>query len=197
MDMKTMNVAMASPEFAVLKGALGQMGRFLGLPVRMPGMLRDSKILDAQAGFETALAGLAAAFAADLVDAGQLDSDLLVDYADPVFCDECMGALRRLTRNLDVDEKALALDVIFKVGHGGSFLSHAHTFKHFRQELWQPGIMARQNWASWEASGARSIRDVALTSALDILKSHHGHELPPGARQEIDSILSKLGTSAA
>lgn len=196
MDMKTMNVTMASPEFAVLKGALAQMGRFIGLPVRMPGMLRDSKTLDAQAGFETALTGTAAALAADLVDAGQLDSDLLVDYADPVFCDECMGALRRLGRNLEVDEKTLALEVISKVGHGGSFLGHAHTFKNFRQELWQPKILDHQGWARWEASGGRSIRDVALARALDILESHPEGELPPGALPEIDSILNKLGSPA-
>ena len=194
MDMKTMNVTMASPEFSILKGALAQMGRFLGLPVRMPGMLRDSKVLDAQAGFETALVGTAAALTADLVDAGQLDSDLLVDYADLVFCDECMGALRRLVRTLEVDDRTLAMDVISKVGHGGSYLGHAHTFKNFRHELWQPGIMNHHSWTRWEASGSRDIRDVALTRARDILESHPGYALPPRAQQEIDSILSELGT---
>ncbi len=47
MDMRTVNVAMASPEFAILRGAVGQMGRYSGLPVRMPAFLRDAKILDA------------------------------------------------------------------------------------------------------------------------------------------------------
>jgi len=86
------------------------------------------------------------------------------------------------------------MDVISKVGHGGSYLGHAHTFKNFRHELWQPGIMNHHSWTRWEASGSRDIRDVALTRARDILESHPGYALPPRAQQEIDSILSELGT---
>ncbi|MFQ5484706.1 MAG: trimethylamine methyltransferase family protein [Desulfobacterales bacterium] len=49
MDMKSGNISMACPEFGILKVAMAQMGRYLDLPVRMPSMLRDSKMLDAQA----------------------------------------------------------------------------------------------------------------------------------------------------
>jgi trimethylamine--corrinoid protein Co-methyltransferase len=192
MDMKTMNVTMASPEFAILKAALAQMGRFLGLPVRMPGMLRDAKRLDAQAGFETGLVGATAALAADVVDAGQLESDLLVDYADPVFCNECMHALKRFVRPLEVSEKTLALDAIAAVGQGGSHLGHVHTFKNFRRELWQPTIMDRQGWAGWEAAGCPDVRDTALRRAREILESHPGYDLPSGASREIASILADL-----
>ena len=196
MDMKTSNVTMASPEFSILKAALSQMGRFLGLPIRMPGMLRDAKTLDAQAGFETALVGVAAALTADLVDAGQLDSDLLVDYADLVFCNECMGALRRLARPVDVNENTLAMDVISAVGHGGSFLGHEHTYKNFRRELWQPKIMEHRSWNKWESAGSQDIRVVALRRVDEILESHPGYVISPKAQGEIDSILNELVVQA-
>jgi trimethylamine--corrinoid protein Co-methyltransferase len=61
-------VTMSSPEFAILKVCVAQLGRFLDLPTRMPGMLRDAKILDGQAGFETGMVGLSGALAADLLD---------------------------------------------------------------------------------------------------------------------------------
>ena len=46
---------------------------------------------------------------AGTMDGIQLDSDLVVDYADLVFCNDCMGAVKRLARSLEVDEATLAL----------------------------------------------------------------------------------------
>ena len=82
---------------------MAQMGRSLDLPIRMPGMLRDAKLLDAQAGFETGMVSALKGLVADLMDGMQLDSDLVVDYADLIFCDDCMGAVKRLARSLEVD----------------------------------------------------------------------------------------------
>ncbi|GAB4255648.1 MAG: glycine betaine--corrinoid protein methyltransferase [Deferrisomatales bacterium] len=191
MDMRTANVSMASPEFGVLKGAMAQMGRFLGLPVRMPGLLRDAKALDAQAGFETGLTGTVAALAADLVDAMQLDMDLLVDYADLAFGNECMGALRRLARELVVDDDALALEVIREVGPGGAFIEHEHTFERFRQELWQPALFERRQWEPWERDGARTARERALEQVREWMGPQPASPLPPQAQAQIDRIVAQ------
>jgi trimethylamine--corrinoid protein Co-methyltransferase len=189
MDMKAGTVSMAGPEFGILKGAMAQMGHSLGLPVRMPGMLRDSKILDAQAGFETALVGLVTALNADLMDAMQLDSDLLVDYADLVFCNECMGALKRVSRELVVDENTIVPELIKEIGHGGTFLEHEHTFANFRRELWIPQLMEHRSWDNWENDGALDIRSVSLQKAIDVLKTKPESQLPADVEMEIDSIV--------
>lgn len=42
---------------------------------------------------------------------------------------------RAYMRNFTVDEETAALDVIRDVGPGGSFLTHPHTAKHFRSQL--------------------------------------------------------------
>jgi trimethylamine--corrinoid protein Co-methyltransferase len=191
MNMRSGNVSMACPEFGILKVAMAQLGRYLDLPVRMPGMLRDSKILDAQAGFETGMIGTMTALTADLIDAMQLDSDLLVDFADPVFCNECMGAVKRLSRELDVSEETMVFDVIKDVGHAGTFLSHDHTFEHFRQELWEPRLLERRNWDSWEEEGARDIRAVALQKTIEILEEDPKDRLPPEVEAEIDGVVQR------
>ncbi|MCP4694655.1 MAG: trimethylamine methyltransferase, partial [Desulfobacterales bacterium] len=100
MDMKTGNISMACPEFAALKVIMAQMGKSLDLPIRMPGMLRDAKTLDAQAGFETGMVAGLTCLAADIMDGMQLDNDLLVDFADLLFCNECMDALIHLSREV-------------------------------------------------------------------------------------------------
>jgi len=191
MDMKTGSVCMSSPEFAILKGAMGQMGRFLGMPVRMPAMLRDAKILDAQAGFETGMTGTICTLAADIFDAMQFDMDIVVDFADFVFCNECMGALKRISKELVVNTDTIALDTIKEVGHGGNFLKHKHTFKHFRQEIWQSQLMERRSWAGWEKAGAQEIKQVTLQKALEILEKEPVKYLSPAAEAEIDKIVQE------
>ncbi len=189
MDMKTVNVSMASPEFAILKGASGQMGRYLGLPVRMPAFLRDAKILDAQAGFETGSVGLVSALSADVIDGLEYDMDTLVDFADLVFSDEAMGALKRIARGFSVDENEMALDVIKDVGHGGSFLSSKHTLKNFRDEIWVPQLMERRSWAQWEKDGKKEIEQRAREQVTEILASHHPYISAPEVEAKIDKIV--------
>jgi trimethylamine--corrinoid protein Co-methyltransferase len=189
MDMKTVNVAMSSPEFAILKGALGQMGRYLGLPVCMPAFLRDGKVLDAQAGFETGTVGLVSALASDIIIGLQYDMDTLVDFADLVFSDEAMGALKRIARGFSVDEDKLGLDVITEVGHGGSFLNSKHTLTHFKGELWMPSLMERRSWAQWEKDGKKTTEQRARERAKEILARHQPERLAPGVEAEIDRIV--------
>jgi trimethylamine---corrinoid protein Co-methyltransferase len=194
MDMRTGSVSMASPEFAILKVAMAQMGRFLDLPIRMPGMLRDAKLLDAQAGFETGMVSALTGLVADLMDGMQLDSDLVVDYADLVFCDDCMGAVKRLARSLEVDETTLALDVVEEVGQRGTFLAHDHTVRKFRDELWQPGLMERRNWDQWAEEGGRPIREVALQRVKETLKVEQKSLLSAEAEAQIDAIVEEART---
>jgi trimethylamine---corrinoid protein Co-methyltransferase len=191
MDMKSGNVSMASPEFGILKVAMAQLGQFLNLPVRMPAMLRDSKRLDAQAGFETGMIAAVVGLIADLMDGMQLDMDLVVDFADLVFCDDCMAGIQRLARELVVDEASLALEAIKAVGPGGAFLSHSHTYEHFRRELWVPKLLERRTWASWEKDGALDIFRVAEKKVHDMLAEKHDTLLSAETANEIDEIVKR------
>jgi trimethylamine--corrinoid protein Co-methyltransferase len=154
----------------------------------MPSMLRDSKVLDAQAGFETGMVGTVTGLVADMMDGMQLDMDLVVDYPDLIFCNDCMAGIERLARELVVSEETLALDVIRDVGHGGSFLGHTHTFSHFRNELWAPELLERRNWDLWEKDGSRDIFEVAEEKVLEMLKAEPISPLSPEAESEIDRV---------
>lgn len=191
MDMKTGNVHMASPEFAILKGCMSQLGLWLDLPVRMPGLLRDSKLLDVQAGFETGMVGAVTAMNADIMDAMQLDSDLLVDFADPVFCNECMGGLERLCREVLVDRDSLALEVIAEVGSGGNFLTHDHTYANFQQELWIQSLMEHRSYQAWAEDGALDLRSKALKKAREMIAEDDEPRVSPSVQRAIDDIVSQ------
>jgi trimethylamine:corrinoid methyltransferase-like protein len=189
MDMKTGNISMACPEFATLKVIMAQLGRALDLPIRMPAMLRDAKLLDAQAGFETGMVAGLTSLVADIMDGMQLDNDLLVDFADLVFCNECMDALIHLSREVVVDAESLALEVIGEVGHGGNYLAHEHTFEHFSSALWHPKLFERRNYESWQTDGESGIRDVALEKVRQLLAEDHEPLLADEIEAAIDEIV--------
>lgn len=191
MNMKTTNISMAGPEFAVLKVTMAQMGLWLDLPVRMPSMLRDSKVLDAQAGFETGMVGTLSSFNADIMDAMQLDTDLVVDYPDLVFCNECMAFIKRSLRELKVDQESMAFDVIKEVGPGGNYLSSQHTFQHFKEELWHSDLFDHDNWENWQNKGSRTIRDKALEKVFAMLEQECPPLLSPEQMNAIDNVVEK------
>ena len=182
---------MACPEFGILKAGMAQMGRFLNMPVRMPSMLRDAKVLDAQAGFETGMIGTVTGLVADVMDSMQLDMDMVVDFPDLLFCDDCMAGVERFARELVVNEETIAFDVIREVGQGGSFLGHKHTFENFRQELWMPQLLERRNWESWESDGSRDISEVATEKVLKMLEVESPVLLSDEAERAIDAIVKK------
>lgn len=189
-DMRSGNVSMACPEFGILKVAMAQMGRFLDLPIRMPSMLRDAKRIDAQAGFETGMVGTVTGLAADVMDAMQLDMDLVVDFPDLIFCDDCMAGIKRMAREVIVNEDTLALEAMKETGPGGNFLGHPHTFKNFRKELWMPALMERRNWAMWEKEGALDIFNVAEKRVLEMIAVPPPQLLSPQDEAAIDAVVA-------
>ena len=126
---------------------------------------------------------------ADIMDGMQLDNDLLVDFADLVFCNECMDALAHLAKAVVVDDASLALEVIREVGHGGNYLGHQHTFEKFSSELWHPKLFERRNYESWQKDGESTIRGKALAKVRQLLSDEHPPLLEPEIEAAIDDIV--------
>jgi trimethylamine--corrinoid protein Co-methyltransferase len=124
----------------------------------------------------------------------QFDMDILVDFSDFVFNNEAMGALQRIVRGLHITDDTLALPVIEKIGHGGSFLNSKHTLQYFKEELWMPRLFERRDWARWEKDGKKDIAQHARERAKEILSSHHPKRLPPEVEDAIDDIVREATT---
>jgi trimethylamine---corrinoid protein Co-methyltransferase len=83
----------------------------------------------------------------------QLDTDMVVDYADMVYCNDCMAFIRHAMRDIPINSDTLALDAVAGAGPGGNLLSSAHTFSHFKTELWHSDLFDHDNWDKWEKKG--------------------------------------------
>ncbi len=155
----------------------------------------DSKLCDAQAGFESLLTALPAALAgANLIyGTGMVDSGMALDYGKLVMDDEINTIIKHIVKGIEVTEETLSVDLIKAVGHTGNYLTHPSTFKHCADGM-NPKLMNRVNYERWQSEGATDLYQRALDRAKHILETHEPDALPPQTQKEIDEIIRETET---
>jgi trimethylamine--corrinoid protein Co-methyltransferase len=69
---------------------------------------------------------------------------------------------QRMIAGIDGRQTPIALDVIQELGHDGNYLSHPHTKKWFREELYIPSdVIDRDTMEAWEKKGSKSTWDLS------------------------------------
>jgi trimethylamine--corrinoid protein Co-methyltransferase len=191
LDQKTANVTMGTPEFALLRVCQAQLGRYYGLPTRGGGLLTDSKVVDAQSGYEKMATCLVPAMAGLNIVAGMamVDSLNTMSFEQFILDEEIVGFARRILNGIDVSAEKIAADLIRSIGPGGSFLGTKHSLRHFREELWMPQISDRTTWSQWHERGEKSAESRAREAAKKILASHQPPALPADVYKQIWSIV--------
>jgi trimethylamine--corrinoid protein Co-methyltransferase len=186
-DMLTSMMVEGGPEMSLGLAGQAEVARSFGLPTWGLAGCTDSKVLDVQAGLESAFSILAQGLAGlNLIhDVGYMDSGMICSAEMLVLGDEVIGMTKRFVRGIEVTAETLARDVIAGVGPGGHYLADDHTYNHFRQELWMPTLLARQDYARWEEDGSK---DVPTKIHEKIEEIDQTHEVPPLA----DNVLATL-----
>lgn len=155
--MRTGALAVGAPEMAIHNVLAAQMGRFYKIPSRAVGALTDSKIPDAQAGYESMMnLNTAQSCGVNIIlhAAGALETINCVSYEKFIIDDEMAGMVKRISRGIEINSDSLAFDVIKSTGPGGQFLDKPHTFKYCRSEFYQARISDRSSYDQWKKSGA-------------------------------------------
>lgn len=141
MDMRRGLHLLGSPEFALLNAATAQLCRFYSLPFGYAtGGVTDSKIPDQRAAMEKmATVLLPALAAADLIHdgvSGLINSGNTLSFEQMLIDNELCSYISRIVRGIKVDSQHIAANIIHEVGPGGKYLSHPHTVKNLRKELY-------------------------------------------------------------
>lgn len=89
------------------------------------------------------------------VGVGSLAANIMASYEEAVMDAEAVSFVNRLLRGVEVDENALALEAIRRVGPSGNFVQDGHTLANLRSS-WFPTLFHRGTWDSWVAEGRRS-----------------------------------------
>jgi len=170
-DMRTGAYAPGGIETGILMAGCSQMARYYGVPSGGYIGLTNSKVNDAQSGYETGMSAVAAVMAGvDMLNmGGLLDALMTFDYAKAVIDDEIALMLKRVKRGLDVDEENLSLQVIEDVGPGGMFMEHPQTLVRMKKTALLPVIADRNPRQQWKERGGLDAQARALTRAREIL----------------------------
>jgi len=181
-DLRTMGYLCGAVEQGLLNAGAAQLSHYWGLPCYATGGMSDSKLLDAQAGYEGAMTSLMAALSrANFIHdaAGLMEFAMVASYEKYVIDDEIIGMVKRAVQGIEVSDETIAKGVIACVSPAGHYLAEQHTVKHMRQEFFFPKLSDRERREDWEEAGAMDACRRANERARQILAEHWQTPLLP------------------
>ena len=176
-DLRTGSFSGGSGEEALIIAAAVQIGKFYNLPTTVPSCMTDSKIPDAQAGYEKGISAVLAGLAGGnriLESAGMLSSLMGCSFEALVIDNDMLGNVQRIIRGIEVTEETLSVNVIKDVAIGaGHFLGQKQTLDLMQSEFLYPKIADRSPPGEWEEEGSKDILERAHDTACKILSNNY------------------------
>ncbi len=191
MDMKTGCLSAGAPEWSLISMGAAKLAQYYRIP-SLVGAPTDSKIPDAQSGYETSINTLTSALAGAniILSAGALDQLMTLDYAKLIMDAELNGMIKRIIKGINTNVSDLSLDIIHEVGPGGEFLTHQHTYEHIRK-ITQGTLFDRNRREDWLEAGGKDLAERAYEKAQHLIKSYKPKALPKGAEEKMRTIIAE------
>jgi trimethylamine--corrinoid protein Co-methyltransferase len=188
-DMRTMVTSYCEPE-RILPQA---MAHFYGLPMFAIGGVSEAKLADQQAAAEAAMSLAVETFSGSHIihDLGYLESGLTFSFEQLLLCNEIVSWLKAYSREIEVSDDSIALDLIAELGADGDFLSADHTIDHYA-ERWYPFAFERANYETWFERGGKLFSERATEVIDNLLDKHDSVPLPIDAKKQIENILAEV-----
>jgi trimethylamine--corrinoid protein Co-methyltransferase len=180
-DMRSGAYASGGIECGMLHMACSQMARFYNVPSGGYIGLTNSKLNDAQAGYETGMSGVAGVLGgADMLNiTGLLDALKAFDYGKAVTDNEIALMLKRLVRGMEFSQENLSLDVIREIGPAGNFITHLQTMDMMKTTGLLTEISDRDTRDGWMLRGGLDTQGRALQRVREILSFDNPAVLSP------------------
>ncbi len=189
-NMRNCQICIGTPEHALIAIASAQIAKFYKMPCRISGSLTDSKTVDAQAGYESAVTLMASLMAKGnfiLHAAGILDSYNCTSYEKLIMDHEVIGYMKRMNRGITVSDETLCYEDVKEIGPNGTFLLTEHTLNNCRTESYQPTLSNRDTYEKWVEDGSKSIEKIANEKWKKILAEYGESSLS----KEADAAMLK------
>jgi trimethylamine--corrinoid protein Co-methyltransferase len=190
MDMARMVFPYGAPELYFLSACLTELTHYYKLPMFGTAGAIDAKAVGAEAGAQVMYQCLMSAFSgADFVHAiGLMDHANMVSPELIVFTDEIIDMVRVSMGGIEITDETLALDVIDRVGPGGTYLTEDHTLEHFR-EFWVPRFMDRSQLGPGHSTEpVTHCEDLLKEKTREILSTHIPKSLPEDMTRQIAEL---------
>jgi trimethylamine--corrinoid protein Co-methyltransferase len=165
------------------------MARFYNIPSGGYIGLTNSKINDAQSGFETSMSVVAGYLGGVNIFnmGGLLDALMAFDFAKAVIDNDIAMMLKRIRRGFEFKEEDLSLDLIARVGPGGMYADLEHTLDRMRTAMYLTEIADRDPREQWQENGAQDAQARAMIRVKDILTRDNPADFSPEVDAQIRS----------
>ncbi len=193
-DMQSGSPAFGTPEGALALLCGGQLARHYGIPFRGSGGLNNSKVVDAQAGYETQMSLWPAVMGhANVIlhAAGWLEAGLVCSLEKFMIDVEGLAIMQRMLAGVTIEPETLALDAIAEVGSGGHHFGTAHTLARYRSAFYMPLVGDRQNYDKWREDGSRDAAQRAHTLARQLLDAYEPPPLDEAIGEELAAYVER------
>ena len=194
LDMKRGTTPMGAIETMMINLGDVEMGKFLKMPTHAYMNLSDSKVPDAQAGFEGGMGALLAGLAGiNMVSGpGMLDFESTQSIEKLVIDNEIVGMVKRLLRGIEDYGSPFASDILKDYDEKEELLSHPSTIKLFRKELFLTSpIIDRLSRDAWKKAGSKSTRKRAREQASKLIDKSSIKPIDDILAKELEKIVSK------
>ena len=180
MDMKTTIFSYGAIEMAMMVGGMAQLSQKYGLPFFGTAGCTDAKQVDVQAAVEGSLQDLVMA----TVGGGLVhDTHCWLDHGSTlspehlVVGQEILTMVKKFTHGIDVSADTLALDLIDKIGPGGTFLMDPHTMKNFKSVIY-PELFERTKSQTPGTTVDATLDDRLRAKTMELMASPAPNPLP-------------------
>jgi trimethylamine--corrinoid protein Co-methyltransferase len=195
-DLRRGTTPMGSIDTMLIDLACARVGKRLGLPTHAYMGLSDAKLLDAQAGLESALGTVLAGLGGiNMVSgAGMLNFESTQSLEKLVIDNEICGMTYKMLEGLKVRDTPLAGDLLTDLEAEGHLLTHPHTLRWMREEHYAPGVVIdRDNQQEWAAAGSLSAGERAKRRVEELIARHPGITLAAEQAAALEELMAAEG----
>jgi len=193
LDMRRGTTPMGAIETMMINIGDVEMGKFLNLPTHAYMSLSDSKLPDAQAGFEAGMGALLAGLAGiNMVSGpGMIDFESTQSIEKLLIDNEIIGMVKRFLKGIENFGAPFASDILKAYDQKQELLSHPLTLKLFKKELFLPSpIIDRLSRDAWKDAGSKSIRKRAKEQSLKLEKLSSINPIDEILVKQLDKIAT-------
>jgi len=202
-DLRTGAMSGGSPEQGLISAACAQMGLHFDLPFGTACGMSDSKFPDYQGGAERAytLVPPALSGANIIYESAGMYASLLGACPESLLLDnDVLGAVLRMTRGVEVNEKTLSFDNLRDICMSGTghYLGSDETLAVMQSEYIYPDFSDRTSPVVWEQAGKPVLIERAVEARDEILANyfpkHISNEIDQQIREQFPIALTPEAT---
>jgi trimethylamine--corrinoid protein Co-methyltransferase len=193
-DMRKGTTPMGAVETQMIDGAYAEIGKHLGVPTHAYMALSDAKLVDYQAGMESAMGAAIAVLSGvnNVSGPGMLDFESCQSLEKLVLDHEICGMALRLAAGIELRDDPIALTLIASGIEKKEFLSLPHTAQWFRKEAYFPDpVIDRATLEEWRRGGKKNAPERAAERVEKLLDAHEPEPLDEAVREYLTELMTE------